>query len=115
MVYEYDSDLHTQMLLKGAPAIITSSIKSEDYASAKVFSNFYELIEDGIDVETALHMSKKNYLECQQGENCNPYRWNAYRVISQRKIVPFTPLSWWEEIWQFLSTLKYLFSPPPVE
>lgn len=112
MVFEYDSDLHTQMLLKGAPAIVTSPIRSEDEASAEIFSNFYQMIEEGTDHERAFYLAKINYLKKQEGENCNPHRWNAYRMISQNKIVPFQPLTCWEKLVHYLVNLQYLFSPP---
>lgn len=115
VIFEYDSDLHTHMLLKGAPAIITSPIRSEDFASAAIFKTFYENLEDGIEPETAFYLAKVNFLKSNTGDNCNPYRWNAYRMISQKKIHCFEKISWFEKIKLTFCNLQYLFSPPTLE
>jgi hypothetical protein len=114
-IYEYDSELHTNILLQGAPAIVISAVRSEDQSSAMMFEKFYELLESGLDAESALYQAKKNYLETQLGENCNPYRWQAYRMISTQKIQPFSSLSWWEKVWNWLTNVRYLFGLPALK
>jgi hypothetical protein len=110
----YDTNLYPSLLHNGAPAVIISTSHSEDQASSEIFASFYRNMEMGIPAEDAFYLAKKNYLEKQKGENCNPLRWNAYRLISSQKIEPFTPRSWWEILWQYFTNLQYLFAPPVV-
>lgn len=111
-IYEYDSDLHTNILLNGAPAIIVSTLRSEDKASSMIFGNFYQYLEGGGDFENALHQAKKNYLENQEGELCNPYRWQGFKSITRQKIMAFETPSWWEKLFKWFSNLQYLFGLP---
>jgi CHAT domain-containing protein len=111
-IYEYDSDLHTNILLNGAPAIIVSTVRSEDKASSIIFSKFYQYLEEGYDFENALYQAKKKYLENQEGEQCNPYRWQGFKSITRQKIKAFEPQSWWEELFKWFSNLQYLFGLP---
>jgi hypothetical protein len=110
----YDTQLYPSLLHQGAPAVVISNTQSEDQSSALIFSAFYDNLEKGFNTEDAFYLAKKNYLENQKGVNCNPLIWNAYRMISQQKIVPFTPLNWWEKVLLFLSNVQYLFSQPAV-
>lgn len=111
----YDSNLYPFLLHQGAPAVIISTTHSEDQASSEIFASFYEYLEEGKNAEDAFYMAKKDYLQKQQGDNCNPLRWNAYRMISSQKIIPFTPLTWWEKVWNWISNWQYLFAPPDVK